>query len=151
VVPTDISLKIAPADLDDHTAFVKRPGLVSYEEMKGSSFIPSNLLDKTIIMETISKSPHPNIVKYYGCRVQRGRITAILVEKLEWTLTQYVSMPGFQQLDNAQFVAKLQSAVDYLYSSGLAHNDISPDNIMIKDGLPILIDFGSCQPFWKLL
>ncbi|EPE34776.1 Protein kinase-like (PK-like) [Glarea lozoyensis ATCC 20868] len=150
-VPTTISLTIAPAELDDHTAFVKRPGLVFYEEMKGTSYIPNNLLDETIIMETISHSPHPNIVKYYGCRVQRGRITAILLEKLQWTLTQYVSTPGFHQVDKIQFAAELQSAVDFLHSLGLAHNDISPDNIMIKDGLPILIDFGSCQPFGRNL
>jgi len=30
---------------------------------------------------------------------------------------------------------------------GLAHNDINPYNIMVKDYNPILIDFGSCQPF----
>ena len=61
-IPTDVSLTIAPADLDDHTAFVKRPGFVCYEEMKGTSYIPSVLLNETIIMETISELPHPNIV-----------------------------------------------------------------------------------------
>lgn len=146
-IPTDVSLTIAPADLDDHTAFVKRPGFVCYEEMKGTSYIPSVLLNETIIMETISELPHPNIVKYYGCRIQRGRITAIVLEQLEWTLTQYVHMPDFQQLSQVRFIADLQSAVDHLHSLGLAHNDISPDNIMIRNGQPILIDLGSCQPF----
>jgi len=150
-VPMEMTLTIAPADLDDHTAFVKRPGLICYEEMKGTSYIPNTLLNETTIMETISKSPHPNIVKYHGCRVQRGRITSIIVERLEWTLTQYISKPAFQLLNQAQFVAALQLAVDYLHSLRLAHNDINPDNIMIKDGLPILIDFGSCQPFGKPL
>lgn len=37
--------------------------------------------------------------------------------------------------------------MDYLHSLGLAHNDINPDNIMVRDGEPVLIDFGSCQPF----
>jgi hypothetical protein len=87
-VPKDILLTIVPDNLDDHTAFFKRPGLVCYEEMKGTSYIPSTFLDETIIMETISKSPHPNIVRYHGCRVRRGRITAIVLEQLEWTLTQ---------------------------------------------------------------
>jgi serine/threonine protein kinase len=151
VVPTNVSLTIAPTCLDDPTVFVKRPGLVCYEEMKGTSYLPRVLLDETLIMETISKSPHPNIIRYHGCRVQRGRITAILLEQLEQTLTQYVAMPGFQQLNQVRFLAELQSAVDHLHSLGLAHNDISPDNIMIQNGRPILIDFGSCQPVGKRL
>ncbi len=41
--------------------------------------------------------------------------------------------------------------MDYLLSLRLAHNDINPDNIMVKNGAPVLIDFGSCQPFGKRL
>ena len=119
--------------------------------MRGTSYIPKVILDETIIMETISKSPHADIVEYHGCHEQRGRITAIVLEKLEWTLTQYISKPEFQQLDLARFVAELQSAVDYLHSLGLAYNDIHPENIMVKNNLPVLIDFGSCQPFGKRL
>jgi serine/threonine protein kinase len=98
-------------------------------------------------MEQISKSPHLYIVNYYGCRVKRGRITAILLERLYKTLTQYVSTPNFQQLDKVKFVEALESSVDHLHSLGLAHNDVNPDNIMVKDGMPVLIDFGSSQPF----
>lgn len=150
-VPTDIQLTIAPEGLDDSSAFVKRPGLNCYETMKGSNFIPKALLEETLVMEHLSKSPHPSIIGYYGCRVRRGRITAILLERLDQTLTQCASTPGFQQLDKAKFVEALESAVSHLHSLGLAHNDINPDNIMIKDGMPVLIDFGSCQPFGKRL
>lgn len=46
----------------------------------------------------------------------------------------------------------LRSAVDYIHSLGLAHNDINPDNIMIgEDGLPVLVDFGSCAPYGERL
>ncbi|KAF8858152.1 hypothetical protein BDZ45DRAFT_674123 [Acephala macrosclerotiorum] len=150
-VPTDAQLKVAPESLDDSSAFIKRPGLNCYETMKGSNYIPRALLDETLIMEQISKSSHPNIVGYYGCRVKRGRITAILLERLDQTLTQYASTPDFQQLDKVKFIEALESAVDYLHSLGLAHNDINPDNIMVKDRKPVLIDFGSSQPFGKRL
>lgn len=102
-------------------------------------------------MEQISKSPHPNIIKYYGCRVRRGRITAIVLEQLDCTLNEYVSMPAFQTLDKSRFVEALESAVDDVHSLGLAHNDINPYNIMVKDGMPVLIDFGSCQPYGAFL
>ncbi|CAL3971506.1 unnamed protein product [Diplocarpon coronariae] len=146
-VPAGSQLKLAPEHLDDSSAFVKRPGLNSYETMKGTNFIPQALLDETLVMEQVSTSPHASIVAYYGCRVRRGRITAMLFERLDQTLTRYVLTPAFGELDKVRFVAELQSAVDYVHSLGLAHNDINPDNIMIKNGSPVLIDFGSCQPF----
>ncbi|KAH6982175.1 kinase-like domain-containing protein [Ilyonectria sp. MPI-CAGE-AT-0026] len=146
-VPKDVELTIAPDHSDDVSAYIKRPGLVSYEEMKGTEFIPKEVLNETLTMEQISKAHHPNIVGYYGCHVRRGRITAIVLERLDQTLTEFESTPGFQHLDKTKFIAALESAVDHLHSLGLAHNDINPSNIMVKDGVPILIDFGSCQPF----
>ncbi|EGX95891.1 Protein kinase-like domain [Cordyceps militaris CM01] len=130
-VPQDIALTIAPNDLDDVSAFVKRPGLNCYETMKGSDFVPKGLLEETTIMEQISKTPHPHIIGYLGCR----------------TLMQYIHGASFAQLDKIKFVEALESAVAHLHSLGLAHNDINPGNIMVRDGMPVLIDFGSCQPF----
>ncbi len=47
---------------------------------------------------------------------------------------------------------KIISAVCYLHSLGLAHNDLTPMNIMVdKCNNPIIIDFGSCQPFGSIL
>ncbi|OAQ97387.1 hypothetical protein LLEC1_04214 [Akanthomyces lecanii] len=130
-IPQDTPLTIAPDDLDDVSAFIKRPGLNCYEEMKGSDFIPKGVLEETLIMEQVSQTPHPSIVGYRGCRVRRGRITALVLQRLDKTLQQHA----------------LESAVAYLHSLGLAHNDINPGNIMARRGMPVLIDFGSCQPF----
>lgn len=146
-VPQDTKLTIAPGDMDDASAFIKRPGLNSYEIMKGTNFVPKALLEETLIMERISRTPHPSIIHYLGCRVRRGRITSILLERLDQTLMQYIHDPGFAQLDKLAFFQALELAVGYLHSLGLAHNDINPHNIMVKDGMPVLIDFGSCQPF----
>jgi serine/threonine protein kinase len=149
--PAGTDLMIAPEELNDSCAYIKRPGLNCYEDVKGTNFITKALLDETLIMEQISKSPHPNIIKYHGCRVRRGRITAIVLEQLDCTLNEYVSKPAFQTLDKSRFVEALESAVDYVHSLGLAHNDINPYNIMVRDGMPVLIDFGSCQPYGALL
>ena len=151
-IPNDIILTIAPDSWDDTSAFIKRPGLGSYEVMKGSDFILKQVLNETLIMERVSKINHPNIIEYYGCRVRRGRITGIVLERLDQTLAEYVSTPAFQQLDKIKFFEALESAVYSLHSIGLAHNDLSPLNVMVKnDGTPILIDFGSCQPFGNRL
>ncbi|KAI0538685.1 kinase-like domain-containing protein [Xylaria digitata] len=147
LVPEGIPLKIAPNNWDDTTAFIKRPGLNCYETMRGSDYIPKEILQETLIMEQISIAPHPNIITYLGCHVKRGRITAIVLERLDQTLAQLSWTPAFHQLDHDSFFKAVESAVHHIHSLGLAHNDINPDNIMIRDGMPVLIDFGSCQPF----
>ncbi|KAJ6152434.1 hypothetical protein N7497_006753 [Penicillium chrysogenum] len=122
-----------------------------YEDMIGTNHLPKTVLDETIVMEQISRSPHQNIIRYYGCRVRRGYITSIVLERLDQTLKDYASTSDFQQLDKTKFFESLKSAVEHLHTLGLAHNDINPDNIMVKDGSPVLIDFDSCQPFGKRL
>lgn len=150
-IPPEIELTIAPNDING-AVYLKRPGLLSYKEMKETSYIVNNVLDETLIMEKISKTPHPNIIKYYGCRTRRGRIISLVLEKHDSTLFQYSLTPEFQHLDKDKFVDALESAVAYLHSLGLAHNDISTHNVMIgKDDSPVLIDFGSSAPYGQRL
>jgi serine/threonine protein kinase len=106
------------------------------------------------MLERVSKAPHPYIVRFLGCRIRRGRITAIILESLRWTLWDYAhKRPNeFAQLDKEAFLAGVESAVDYIHSLGLAHNDINPFNIMVREAddascSPVLIDFDSCGPF----
>jgi len=145
-IPEGTRLTVAPEALDDTLAYFKRTGLVHYESMRGTGFVPKALLDEVLVMEQISKASHPNIVGYYGCRVNRGRITAIVLERLGQTLEQYAAERPSLDLDIDRFFKDLKSAVDCLHSMGLAHNDINPRNIMVKNGSPVVIDFDSCQP-----
>ncbi|KAJ2986977.1 hypothetical protein NUW58_g4764 [Xylaria curta] len=152
LVPEGITLTIAPDHLNDTTAFIKQPGFVSYPEMKGTEFIPQQILQETLIMEQLSKAPHPSIVTYLGCRVKNGcRITALVLERLNQTLAQLSKTPDFHQLDRDAVFKAIESAVHHIHSLGLAHNDINPHNIMFRDGKAVLIDFGSCQPVGKKL
>lgn len=154
-IPSQPPLTHAP-DSIDHPTYIKRPGLNSFEDMRGTPFVPKAILQETLIMEQISKAAHPNIIHYYGCRTRRGRICAIVLEELEQTLTQLTPTTEFDTLDKTKFADGVESALEHLHSLGLAHNDLNPDNIMIRRGKddeihPVLIDFGSCQPFGKPL
>jgi serine/threonine protein kinase len=46
--------------------------------------------------------------------------------------------------------AQLLAAVRSLHHRGLAHLDLKPDNIVLRDSRPILIDFGSARPLGSL-
>ncbi|KXH32414.1 hypothetical protein CNYM01_00962 [Colletotrichum nymphaeae SA-01] len=57
-IPTGAKLTIAPDNIDD-PVFIKRPGLNCYESMKGTPYVWKSVLDETLIMEKVSKNPHP--------------------------------------------------------------------------------------------
>ena len=118
--------------------FIKRPHCPSPSDgdlMQRSK----TFLHEISIMERIPA--HPNIVKYYGCCIRRGRVIGIVMERLGQTLKQSPLVANIPA-----FLEELQSAVDHLHLLGLAHNDINPNNIMLKGDHPVLIDFGGCAP-----
>lgn len=154
-IPSEPPLTIAPDSIDQPT-YIKRPELNSFEDMRGTPFVPRAILRETLIVEQISRPAHPNVVRYYGCRTRRGRIYALVLENLEQRLTRLVSAPGSDELDKASFADGVGSAIEHLHSLGLAHNDLNPNDIMVRRGedggiQPVLIDFGSCQPYGEPL
>ncbi|CAK7212517.1 hypothetical protein SCUCBS95973_001489 [Sporothrix curviconia] len=113
------------------------------------------------------KHPHPNLVRYLGCRVIdvpvpvagavettvkiEKRITGIVLEKLSLSMADYdADEPRFRAVaENTDlFLTRLETVVHYLHSVGLAHNDLKPSNVMLRgtDGQPVLIDLESCVP-----
>jgi serine/threonine protein kinase len=145
-------LTIAPNDWGDDSVYFKHPKIDLYDPAKVEEFLPTApklLLDEAKILELLVQHPHPNIVRYHGCRVRRGRITGLVLDRhgqdlevLERDKTLLAS------LDKDALMTGLQSAVDHLHGLGLAHNDLNPANVVLdQNNEPILIDFGSCQPF----
>jgi serine/threonine protein kinase len=102
-------------------------------------------------MEFLKSHPHPNIIRYHGCVVNRGRITGIMLDRYPDTIYQRLKL-GKRDVNVDECFKAISSAVSHLHSLGYAHNDICPMNIMIDENdIPFLIDFGSCQPFGREL
>lgn len=59
VVPKGVALTIAPDELDDTSAFIKRPGLNCYEDVKGTDYVPNALLVEALIAEQVSRRNTP--------------------------------------------------------------------------------------------
>jgi serine/threonine protein kinase len=113
---------------------------------------PQLALNETLTIEQLSRNPHPNIIRYLGCRIRRSRVVAVCIEKHEQTLGELALTVKFASIDSKIVLTALHSAVKHPHGMGLAHNDTNLDNILLEeDQMPVLIDFGSCQPFGKPL
>ncbi|KAK0745717.1 kinase-like domain-containing protein [Schizothecium vesticola] len=91
--------------------------------------------------------PHPNLVRYHGCRVRKGRITGALLGRVPGK-DLWRHLQAGKTVDKEPFLAALASAVGHPHNVvGLVHNDIHAGNIMVSpDGVPTLIDLGSAFP-----
>lgn len=146
-LPRNEKLTVAPEPLAGDF-YIKRPRLSMYDVYKEHdilSVLPSLLLEEAHALQIVSQRPHPNIIGYHGCRVRRGRITGLVLDRYENDLNHYLK-DGIGTIDKEAFMAALGSAVHHLHSLGMAHNDINPANIMVTEGgMPVLVDFGSCR------
>src|SRR5688572_2172638 len=113
--------------------------------------LPQLLLEEAHVLDRISRQPHPNIIRYYGCRVHRGFITGLVMDYHENDLNEHLKA-GFGDLEKGPFMAALEAGIRHLHSLGLAHNDINPANIMVDESrMPVLVDFGSCKEIGQKL
>ena len=129
-------LTVAPDDVTG--LYVKRPAWAIYLDVKGTDFMARSLLQEAHIMEFLAKCPHPNIVRYHGCRVKGGRITGLALDTFEFAhdLAFAKLRPDLYKgrLDRDLIISGVRSAIDHLHSLRVAHNDLNPANIMIGDG-----------------
>ncbi|KAI9800500.1 MAG: hypothetical protein M1825_004048 [Sarcosagium campestre] len=118
---------------------------------RGTDLLQKLLLQEVNTLELLTRNPHANIINYHGCVIRRGRIVGFVLDRLPRTLEDRLKNDA-EKIDIEICMGKIQSAVDHLHSLGLAHNDLTPHNIMVdKNDSPILIDFGSCGPFGATL
>ncbi|OCK92310.1 kinase-like protein, partial [Cenococcum geophilum 1.58] len=155
-VPDEDVYPIAPSHITsvtkaDSSFFFKGPMLTFYVELGGSGLIAKALLQEVEMLEFLQCNPHPNVIRYYGRQVHRGRIVGLLLERHPYTLEERLRNDG-HNLDLKSGFDGIKSGVRHLHSLELAHNDIKPSNIMVSaEDTWILIDFGSCRPVGESL
>lgn len=142
----------AAPELSPSEFYRKLPSLAYYNATTCSDgnssegFEAQLLLREARILEILRKSPHENIVTYYGCKVHDGRIVGLCLERLEESVAQRWRREG-RAFDVKKCVQGVRDALMHIHGLELCHNDINPMNVMFrKDGCPVLIDFDSCQP-----
>jgi len=113
----------------------------------------------------LAKLRHPNIITVYGVGYESGsgsghtgHISFVLLDQLRCTLKNklymwrerrgmgiFISRSELNELwlERTVILMTIASAVEFLHANGVAHRDLSPDNIGFdSDDTPKLFDFG---------
>jgi serine/threonine protein kinase len=93
---------------------------------------------------------HPNIVRFYGSGVAGDR-PYILLEYLAgpslFELLESMQRRRLHTPDAVRAIMHVGAGVHYLHRRGYLYRDLKPGNILLREGIPILVDFDVA---WKM-
>jgi serine/threonine protein kinase len=86
---------------------------------------------------------HPGVQRLYAAELA-GEVPYLVFEYVEGpTLDSSIAAEGPLPADEAVLLGLQVAAVlRYLHGSGVVHLDLKPSNVCLRDGRPVLIDFG---------
>jgi len=95
----------------------------------------------------LARFAHPALVEVYRFWESNGTAYMAMRYYAGETLRQQLAngSVGFDELTIAQTMAPIFDALEMLHREQVFHRDIAPDNIMMSDGHPVLLDFGSAR------
>ena len=85
---------------------------------------------------------HPNIVRYHTSWSESNKLFYIM-ELCDFTLTSFInSRECVDDGVNKHMVKQIITGVKYIHSKGVLHRDLTTNNILIKDNVVKIADFG---------
>lgn len=122
----------------------------------------------SLLVDVLEENHHPGILRYYGSE-EDDEYIYVAMERYEQTLEQFVGDPAYSWHPNLspisqrigvpaspleysalamRFTQELASAVQFLHSLKIAHNNLKPVNILITTRLALKVaDLVSAQNF----
>ncbi|KAJ5581462.1 hypothetical protein N7535_000082 [Penicillium sp. DV-2018c] len=141
------NLRLASETLPENV-YIKRRGVDAYSRLKKMGLekqLFNSLIAEAQVLEELSRHPHPNLIRYHGCRVTRGHLTGLVLDGHPHDLEEH-DQNAHGTIDKDAFMTALESAIRHLHGLGWTHNDLTPANIVVSEaGMPVLIDFEGCQ------
>jgi eukaryotic-like serine/threonine-protein kinase len=97
----------------------------------------------------LSLLEHPGIVRLMDQR-HAGALPYLLLEHVGTrTLRDLLKADGpFEVAEGVRIVQHVAAAVAHVHARGFLHRDVKPSNVIMRDGRPVLLDFGVA---WRLL
>lgn len=125
--------------------YTKRPKLPCLDYEEETKLLPRLLLEEAQVLQFFQQHPHPNLIKFHGCTINRGRMTGIALDK-DGIVLQYRHRDVPCPLDIDACMHKIREEVKHIHSLRFAHNDLNPTNMLLDNNdNPVIIDFGSCK------
>jgi serine/threonine protein kinase len=90
---------------------------------------------------------HPNVVRTFDHFEWNGTVYLVMEYLEDGTLTDYLEKhpDPLAERHILEIFAPILDAVESIHRLGYLHRDIAPDNILLSDGFPILVDFGCAK------
>jgi len=146
-------MRLSELDERFRLSFTKRPDLLCYTDPAARDASRAYFAKEVAVMDMLHDKPHDNIVKCLGIGVKEGYIVSIELEFHPSSLGQRCADKTRPlDIDIGKCIKGIADALVHLHDLGYCHNDVKPDNIVLKtDGTPVLIDFDSCLPINQVL
>lgn len=110
-------------------------------DISPSSKQPSAIQREMNIFEHLRQHlPHPNLIQSFPIEFPLG--PAVLMELGQETLDDKIKSRSLSFQQTIEIILQILSAVAFLHSIGISHNDLKPDNVLFVDGVPKLFDFN---------
>ena len=110
-------------------------------DISRSSNPVSAIQNEMNIFEHLRQNPaHPNLIQSFSIDFPLG--PAVLLELGQETLDDKIKSMSLSLEQTMEIMRHILSAVAFLHSIGISHNDLKPDNIIFIGGVPKLLDFG---------
>ena len=106
------------------------------------AFAPSNLIE----IDTLVRMDHPNVVKTHKAYVNKQCGVCLLLDLADSDLDKYIKdhseQAGTATPEKQRIMFGLACGLNYLHSNFIIHKDLKPPNVLLKNGVPLIADFG---------
>jgi len=97
----------------------------------------------TAEIRTTANLQHPNILPLFDSGEADGNLFYVMPFVEGVTLQQRIDGEKQLPVDEAvAIVAEIADGLDHAHRQGIVHRDIKPANILLRDGRPVVTDFG---------